>query len=396
MSDTSLSYWITYLSTDIFCAILTAYAAGQSDSEIGDRCETFVFRLFCYNFLIDIISQSLWIIGVSHPALFSSRSLFFINLLDLVAIQTLCYIWMIFIVFKITPLEKRARITVKTRITWSIPYFTGVMLNLCSAFTGWTFRINEAGVYERGPLYCVHAIISFGYYFFSMYLLFKNARHRRLQFRSLIEDLIMCLLPILGGMFQIMISRAPFTSMAVTGAILFQYTSLQRQQINTDALTGLYNRKRLEEVLATKLEHARQQPFYIFLIDLNYFKNINDTYGHVNGDRALIHVARSLTSEGKRYENFFAARYGGDEFIFVLNAQEIQNMKNPSLEFENRLNKRLESAYRNGRLKFPLSISVGSCYVNQSRLRIDELIRRADRKMYQSKSREHHKQLTEV
>ena len=91
-----------------------------------------------------------------------------------------------------------------------------------------------------------------------------------------------------------------------------------RQQAIRDPLTGLYNRRFLEETLGRELGQARRnnEPLSVVMIDIDRFKSVNDTYGHNVGDLFLIALGDML--EHKMREGDVACRYGGEEFIVVL------------------------------------------------------------------------------
>jgi diguanylate cyclase (GGDEF)-like protein len=93
----------------------------------------------------------------------------------------------------------------------------------------------------------------------------------------------------------------------------------QAQQLaDRDALTGLYNRRRMVELLETAIVEAAQQWQHVGLlfIDLNGFKGINDEYGHAAGDKILTTVATRIAARVRTGD--FVCRYGGDEFVVVL------------------------------------------------------------------------------
>ncbi len=87
----------------------------------------------------------------------------------------------------------------------------------------------------------------------------------------------------------------------------------------TDGLTGLYNRRRLHEVLETEMGRARRQghPLALLLVDVDDFKAYNDRYGHLAGDAALVRIAGCLRRACRR-DTDGAFRYGGDEFVLLL------------------------------------------------------------------------------
>lgn len=92
-----------------------------------------------------------------------------------------------------------------------------------------------------------------------------------------------------------------------------------RQLADSDALTGLANRRRFDDTLAAEHERARRSglPLSLVLLDVDFFKKFNDRYGHVAGDDCLRRVAAAIAT-GPRRPTDLAARYGGEEFAIVL------------------------------------------------------------------------------
>ncbi|MEG1681977.1 MAG: diguanylate cyclase, partial [Stenotrophomonas sp.] len=92
-----------------------------------------------------------------------------------------------------------------------------------------------------------------------------------------------------------------------------------RRQANRDPLTGLANRMRFEETLRRETDAARRsgRPLTLLLIDVDHFKNCNDTHGHYVGDRLLRYLGRTIEDMARRPRDL-AARFGGDEFALIL------------------------------------------------------------------------------
>jgi diguanylate cyclase (GGDEF)-like protein len=86
-----------------------------------------------------------------------------------------------------------------------------------------------------------------------------------------------------------------------------------------DGLTGVANRRMFDSVMEAEWINARRntQPLSLIMLDIDYFKQYNDCYGHIQGDDCLKKVAQSLNTAGKRSSDFFA-RFGGEEFVLVL------------------------------------------------------------------------------
>lgn len=97
------------------------------------------------------------------------------------------------------------------------------------------------------------------------------------------------------------------------------------QEANRDHLTGTSNRKYIEELLAAEFEIARhrQRPLSLAFIDIDNFKQVNDSYGHQAGDLILQHIAGFFTAQIRQQDSL--ARYGGDEFLLLLHNTDENN-----------------------------------------------------------------------
>ena len=110
---------------------------------------------------------------------------------------------------------------------------------------------------------------------------------------------------------------------------------VQRYQAQHDLLTGILNHAEILNILETELDRARRQNGNLAIImgDLDHFKKVNDTYGHVAGDAVLVEVAARMKNNIRLYDS--AGRYGGEEFLLVLpgcNAEEAMIIANRILE----------------------------------------------------------------
>jgi diguanylate cyclase (GGDEF)-like protein len=150
-----------------------------------------------------------------------------------------------------------------------------------------------------------------------------------------------------------------------------------------DALTGLPNRKLLEERLGQALTKARRSHGYVALlfIDLDRFKPVNDNYGHVYGDLLLKEVARRLQSCMR--ESDTASRLGGDEFVALLSDVDGEAAVSTVAE---KVLQRLTEPYDVAGHRFDISASIGAAIYPQNGVDGKSLVKSADMAMYQAKN----------
>ena len=152
----------------------------------------------------------------------------------------------------------------------------------------------------------------------------------------------------------------------------------------TDELTGLYNRRGFFTLAdqQLKLANRAQQQLYILFADVDGLKAINDQYGHLEGDAALLMTATILRKTFR--ESDVIARIGGDEFVVII----LQDEKMDADSFRVRLQKNLNSCQAGQRTTYTLSFSTGIVYYDPANpVSLAELVLDADKMMYENKRR---------
>jgi|GEM_PF-3400372 len=165
------------------------------------------------------------------------------------------------------------------------------------------------------------------------------------------------------------------TSMKDVERKLMQSERNYKYLAHHDSLTGLWSRAAIQEQLQHKI--AEQEPFALVLIDLDNFKPINDTYGHVTGDRYLQHIAALLQQRGEADD--LIGRLGGDEFVMI-----IPGMIESAIyeEAQRRLCPLLNNTYRADGIELPITFSAGISLYPAHADDLTSLLRNADDAMY--------------
>jgi diguanylate cyclase (GGDEF)-like protein/PAS domain S-box-containing protein len=156
-----------------------------------------------------------------------------------------------------------------------------------------------------------------------------------------------------------------------------------RTQSVRDALTGLYNRRYLEETLEREMRRAAraEQSLGILMIDLDHFKNFNDTYGHDAGDAVLRETGASLT-KGIRAEDF-VCRFGGEEFVVILPTADPETSRTRAERLRTKM-RELTIMYQ-GKSLGMVTISVGVAAFPAHGTSPKELMAAADAALYEAK-----------
>jgi diguanylate cyclase (GGDEF)-like protein len=163
---------------------------------------------------------------------------------------------------------------------------------------------------------------------------------------------------------------------------LAQYSKKQQELALHDPLTGLPNRRLLEDRIATVLQHAarQQNKAAVMYLDLDGFKPVNDTYGHAYGDEILKQVAQRLVGCSRKEDT--VARVGGDEFVIVMG--DI-NAMGDAQEPANKLIEAVSEPYLVNGVTLKLSTSIGIAIFPDHADRVDALIASADAALYDAK-----------
>ena len=155
---------------------------------------------------------------------------------------------------------------------------------------------------------------------------------------------------------------------------------------HTDPLTGLYNRRYFNEIFDYEWKHCCRDKTMLTVVicDIDYFKQVNDTLGHIAGDEYLVSISKILRSTFKR-DTDIVARYGGEEFVMLLSG--LDDAQAFSMTEELRQTVSEHSVMFNGvEIRNTLSFGIASCVPDNQTSQLS-LIARADRALYRAKDK---------
>ena len=188
----------------------------------------------------------------------------------------------------------------------------------------------------------------------------------------------------LTRVFNMMIDRLRRSHDEVQAAnqALQEQNRLLQELAVTDGLTGLYNRKKFDEILADQFARFRRnhRPFAVMMLDLDNFKSVNDNYGHVAGDEALADVAAILKQSVRDVD--YVARYGGEEFVVVL----VETTLDAALDVAERIRAEMEIPRFGASNKLlSVTVSLGVTHSREDDAGPEEVLARADHALYEAK-----------
>lgn len=250
-----------------------------------------------------------------------------------------------------------------------------IVLLVINIFYPLVFSVSD-GRYQRGFAYIIFLIFAAFYILDSLYLYVKCVKKNGSL--KLFPVHIFLIPVILGVVIQAFFVEIAITWTSIAISVAGIMTALKNEIIFTDCLTGLYNREYLE-FLHKRACNKKDCWVSGIMIDLNGFKQINDNYGHAEGDLALCIVADLLLKSFSEYG--VVTRYAGDEFVIMLNTtddqliQKIIKSAKKNFVTENEKNDK----------PYQLSASMGYAITNLSNETIDDFMNRIDEQMYQDK-----------
>jgi diguanylate cyclase (GGDEF)-like protein len=183
------------------------------------------------------------------------------------------------------------------------------------------------------------------------------------------------------GDLGFILNLSELIAMSISNAVLYEQT---KKLAVTDGLTGISNRPNMEQSLLSEFERSKRynSPLSVVLLDVDHFKDVNDSYGHQKGDEILVTFASVLKKFCRA--NDTAARYGGEEFLMILPQSNAQS----AFKIAERVREEImKMSFVGNDSKFSVTTSCGVAELNRDYMKnTDQLINVADNAMYEAKN----------
>ena len=364
--------------SDGFCsALLTILMISRYMTRRNRRVDDHIFAaislLAIFGGIIEIISFA--VDGqpgiISHAVnVLSNTYLYAANL----AIATL---WVLYVDVRLYRSKEQIWVKYKYLIIAS-----GVMaaLLVINIFAGFFFRVDQENIYHRMPVSYVFYVYLAIAIFVSVFTLKKyREEYGDVQF----FPIWMFLVPvIIGCVVQVAYYGIALIWAGLALGITAIYINIQSQQAFVDTLTGLYNRQFIEhEMYVMKTDYKAM--YYGIMLDIDYFKDINDRFGHTVGDDALCQAARIFRRAAMLDARVF--RFAGDEFIIIMKTYD----KDAAMHMVDRIRGEMIRFNESGEHPYTLSFSMGFSRFNPRKDTLDEFMHEIDMTMYEDKKRNH-------
>ena len=283
------------------------------------------------------------------------------------------YLWALYAHYSIFSDKKKLIKLAKIII---FPLLAIIGLSFANLFTDVFFSISENNEYQRGDYFFLATALNIFYLIYATILILsqRNAIPKTLW----VPMIGYMIIPIIGFSLQVIFYGQSLMWISIALSTIIVYNNVQNNYANRDWLTRIYNRKHFDTQLALKFKQRKSKKIAGLMMDLNGFKQINDTYGHLEGDEALQKTAEILTETlgTKKY----LARYAGDEFVSFFEIESTSDILAVIYEIKKELKKHNDTSAK----EYLLSLSIGYAILEDNQT-IQEFLKAMDHNMYVEK-----------
>ncbi len=374
-----------YVEANIVCIIIFATLLIKDLGGVGRQTKQMIFVNIIISHILYFLSDIWWDLVLTGciPAVFSIIAIF--NIINAVLLSAITGFWFVYV--ELSQGEEYIK-SLKARIIVLIPAMceTVIMLILFAFFPGVVVdgNLNLTTVY-----YVIFVGVPVMYVILSAVRSFirafrkENYAVRKQYVVCAVYPLFITVIGIIQTIGASLLGvSVPLFCFGCAVMMLYVYIISLNDQISIDELTRLNNRTQLKKYIVGEAAKPGNDVHFVLMIDLNKFKQINDQYGHVEGDHALRRAADALRYACSDNDmRPFIARYGGDEFIIIIRTDDEKPVKELCALIKStliRLNEESGAAYE-------LTASIGYASYNGDIYAFQTALTKADEALYRDK-----------
>ena len=261
----------------------------------------------------------------------------------------------------------------------AVPFIIMCLFTVTTPFHKLCFSISGSQ-YIRGVLNVPFTVIISAFVLYSGISSVVTSFYKKFHSKAVMLRLLFVytIVLIVAQIMQVLIGPIlPFRSLGAT--VIFMFITLRGmcETVTIDALSNINNRFSFDHYLDRKI--SNDENFWLLMLDIDNFKSINDTYGHIYGDEAIRYTASAIIRAIPH--NYFAARYGGDEFAVVAPSDGESVIKT----LENEIRTNLQKIIKENNCPFILDITAGYTERNEKLNNIPDIVEAADKMLYERK-----------
>ena len=373
---------VLYLEINSIGIVLLLVLLFTQRQDIGTSTVQRQFNLLIYATIAALVSDTAcWLIdGATFP---HARALnIAIESVYYVFNGLVPYLWVMYMEFSV---GREPAVSYRRLWFLAIPAALLTLLLLYNLQSGFVFTVDANNIYHRSSGYVLYAVGAFGYLAYAAGRALQAARRASWndEKRRYYAYVFFMILPSVGAVIQTLFYGTSLIWVFTAVSILIMYIFMLKWQISSDPLTGINNRRELVKYLYYEMREPRRSGILaLIMLDVDGFKQINDSCGHYYGDGVLVTVAEILKQSCKDTPAFLA-RHGGDEFCIVYPAKSIKVVEGMILSIQENV-AQWNAAHAE---QADIGLSVGYSVWNP---KIDhkpgDLYNRADLKMYEMKN----------
>ena len=373
---------IYYSEINLICIIVLLLFTNQMHYKRDQfSSETRTFYLILWTTIIMCASDMM--AGICRGQFFrGARAIIEIsNLIFYESLSVISFLWLVYVFTKLKIIKNYK----KELLIWAIPLIVISIATFINPFTNFFFTIDENNLYARNIGVYFHWIVAWFYWLTATGIIAHKIikEQNKKQRRQIIPLLCFIIAPAIAAIIQMLFYGVTCSQVGITISMVVISLTEQNNQILTDALTGLNNRYGFNKYCENYMQHHLETELFLMMIDIDNFKQVNDKFGHIEGDRALADVADVVKQSCEEATSkLFVCRYGGDEFLIAgCNCKQAE-----ITELKIQIDKKLEEKNRIENYPYVLSVSMGTANsICSDSDDIENLLRIADEAMYDEK-----------